>query len=109
MTLDQTKAIARRWFNAWYFGDPAVIDERAAPQCGRMGRSLGHDGAVEMCKRLAARWGEADFTIDDVSAEGDEVMVRFSGTAVHRGEMNTPYTGLIPSTGKRVNHQGINI
>jgi predicted ester cyclase len=47
---------------------------------------------------------DADITVDDIIAEGDKVMVRYTMRATHTGE----YLGVAP-TGKKISQTGIDI
>ena len=49
-------------------------------------------------------WGDSRFTIEEMVAEGDRVMVRWSSCGTHQGEFHG-----LPPTGKQVTNSGINI
>jgi predicted ester cyclase len=57
--------------------------------------------AFESQQRIMGGW---NMTIEDVIAEGDRVMVRWSSRGIHQGEL----AGL-PPTYKQVTNSGINI
>jgi len=109
MSREANKAIARRWFNAWYLGDPAVIDELVAPDFTRAGRALGPEGARQVFQGLHNAWSDSTFTIEEMLAEDDKVMVRFTGASTQSGAINHPVFGHIPASGTRAPHAGVNI
>ena len=86
MTLDQNKAIARRMLDWWLSGDVSVVDETNAPDCvvhesgGREVR--GRDAHKERLSSFISVFSDRQMTIDDVIAEGDRVVVRYSWSGV---------------------------
>ncbi|HZI91868.1 MAG TPA: ester cyclase [Thermoleophilaceae bacterium] len=106
---DQNKDAARRWFDAWNTGELDLLDEIVAPD------AVDHDrynpnasGGLEGAKRTVAMYREAfpdiAFTVDDVIAEGDKVVVRWTATGTHQGEIMG-----IPATGNKSTVSGIGI
>jgi len=94
--LESNKALARRhFFDA--LQDPSICDAIYAP-------ALAHaikNGAA----RLKAVWSaECYMTVDDMLAEDDRVMVRWTFYGTQQGE----FAGL-PATHRQVNYAGINI
>ncbi|MEK6230088.1 MAG: ester cyclase [Actinomycetota bacterium] len=106
---DQNKDAARRWFDAWNTGELDLLDEIVAPD------AVDHDrynpnasDGLEGAKRTVAMYREAfpdiAFTVDDVIAEGDKVVVRWTATGTHQGEIMG-----IPATGNKSTVSGIGI
>lgn len=98
MSAEENKALVRReQEELWsYTGDLDAAEELFAPE-----------------RAEAARQEAADFrrgfpdvvsTIEDLIAEGDKVVARWSARATHRGE----YVG-VPPTGKEVEFAGISV
>jgi predicted ester cyclase len=91
MSVEDNKALVRRWFDeVWNGGSAAAIDALAADDfvlhhSGRPGQPI--DLATYRQLHGALRVALPDFTItiDDCIAEGDRVAARLSQTATHLG------------------------
>ena len=98
MSLEENKAIVRRWFEAENKKDLALLDEFVAADFVDHTHQL--KGRKEY-KQFAASFGKGfpDFheTIRDIIAEGEKVWVFFEFTGTHTGE----WMGLAP-TGKKI-------
>src|SRR5713101_3241137 len=114
MSAEENKAIARRyWDEGWGTGNVAIVDEIFAPD------NIFHPGVgtasrgTEAQKRGPTRWRTAfpdlRATIEDIFAEGDKVIVRWTLSGTHRGNIEIPSVGTIPPTGKQVSFAGIDI
>ncbi|MCL5996186.1 MAG: ester cyclase [Chloroflexi bacterium] len=110
MLVEQNKAIVRRFFEeVLNEGRFAVVDEIFSPAFGGHGFvSHGPGSGPESAKRAAAafRAGFPDihFTVRDMVAEDDQVVVRVVFRGTHRGE----FMG-IPATGKSVEIGGVEL
>lgn len=88
--------------------DLAVLEELMAPEYvfhdtdGTNYRGL--DGARQMIQMLWTSLPDMQMTVDDMIAEGDEVMLRYTARGTHLGEMAG-----IPPTGKHIDVSGINV
>ena len=104
MSVEENKAIARRFVEEpRNQGNMAVLDELCAPNYVRNGR----DGLEELKAAIAnfrAGFPDAQFTIEEMIAEGDKVAYRWSARGTHHGE----YAGIAP-TGKAMTATGITI
>ena len=113
MSLEENKTIARRYFEdapfnpnaceeifAPSFQFHAIVHTEVTPQTVTSDPQS-EKAAYEQHKAI---WGSWDFKIEDVIAEGDRVLVRWTSHGMHRGEFN----GLAP-TGKHTTNSGINI
>lgn len=82
MTLEQNKSLVRRMLDWWVSGDVSVIDETNAPDCvvrESGGREVRGRGAhKERLSFFINSFSDRTITIDDVIAEGDRVVVRYS-------------------------------
>ena len=103
---EQNKAIVRRYVEAvWNQGNLALADEMLSQDY------IHHDfispdvHGVEAMKQYVAQMREAFpdtvWVIDDLIAEGDKVVMRFTGTGTHQGEI----MGIVPE-GKPIMVQG---
>ncbi len=113
MTIEDNKRLVRRYFEDAPF-NPAACDEIFAPRfqfhtimhASVTSQTVESDpesekAAFESQKRIMGGW---NLTIEDMIAEGDRVMVRWSSRGTHQGEL----AGL-PPTYRPVTNSGINI
>ena len=114
MSAEDNKAVARRyWDEGWGTGNVAMIDEIFAPDY------LFHPGVgtasrgTEAVKQGPTRWRTAfpDYrvTIEDIFAEGDKVVVRWTVRGTHGGNIEIPSVGTIAPTGKHISVAGMDI
>ncbi|MGB2625462.1 MAG: ester cyclase [Candidatus Acidiferrum sp.] len=107
---EQNKNNVRRLFEeVWNKGNVAVADELFAPTYTHHDSSTPDVGrGPESEKKRATLYRNAfsdmRLTIDDLVADGDMVVARWSCRGTHKGELN----GIAP-TGKQVNFTGISI
>jgi steroid delta-isomerase-like uncharacterized protein len=114
MSAEENKAVARRyWDEGWNTGNVAIVDEIFATD--HIFRSTGGTASrgTETRKRSLTRWRtsvpDLRSTIDDIFAEGDKVVVRWTLSGTHRGNIEIPSVGTIPPTGKQVSFTGMDI
>ena len=108
MSTEENKTIVRRFeelFNekqvdrADEFVAPDYIDHGALP-----GQAPGLDGAKQKWAMYIAAIPDLRVPIEDMVAEGDKVMVRWTAEGTQRGELLG-----IPPAGKRLRFSGISI
>jgi steroid delta-isomerase-like uncharacterized protein len=113
MSLDQNKATVRRILTEfWQKGDASVLDELLAADCVNHEQSVSEQRGREACKQWAEGVRQAnrqafpdfDIALDDLVAEGNQVVKRWTFRGTHRGEFNG-----IPATGKQVTMRGITL
>ena len=110
MSTEENKAIARRIFeDVFNKGNLAAVDELAAPNIIFHSSTEpepihGREGLRQFVARLRAGFPDVHFTIEDVVAEGDRVVIRWTSRQTHTGE----YQGM-PPTGRQARGQGIDI
>jgi steroid delta-isomerase-like uncharacterized protein len=107
MTTDENKAMARRFIEeVANRGNFAVIDELIAPDFevrdAVIPVSTGPEGVKQVFGAVRDAFPDFHETIEDVLADEDRVMVRWSTRGTHRGE----FAG-IPATGKEVTWRGV--
>ena len=107
MSARENKARQRRvWEEVFNKGNLAIIPELFAPNYvyhGPMGiEAKGPEGFKQLVTMFRAAFPDIHVTIDDMVAEGDKVVSRFTFTATHKGE----WMGVAP-TGKQVTLSGI--
>ena len=106
MTLEENKALLRRFFEELNRGNLAAWDELCTP--GYIYHGTAGDMTREQSKNhaasLLAAFPDINCAIDDVIAEGDRVVARYTLRGTHQGT----YGGL-PRTGKQVTLKGMEI
>lgn len=102
MSVEENKALVRRLVEeVWNKGNMAVADELLATDYvfhHPTGQDLhGSEKYKQLVGVVRSAFPDLHFTIDDVVAEGDKVVYRWSLSATHKGE----FRGIQP-TGKKV-------
>jgi predicted ester cyclase len=100
MSVEENKALVRRFLQAHAKGDLDTLDEMLAP--GFVDHNLlpgqrpGREGYLRAHTEFHAAYSHTRYVIDKQLAESDEVVTTFAASAIHdRGE----WMGLVP-TGK---------
>ena len=108
MSSEANKAVIARFYEtALNAGDVTVLEELASPDYEEHdpipGQGTGRDGLRDRVRMIVDAFGQR-FTVEDVIAEGDRVVVRWTGSGTHVGE----FMG-IPPTGRPFTISGIDI
>ena len=91
MSIEKNKAIVRRlWEEVWNQNDLAVCDEIFDATYAEHERNF--------VPVLRAAFPDLHFTIEDMIAEGNKVVTRYTFSGTHQGEIMN-----VPATGKPVN------
>ena len=110
MSLEENKAIVRRYIEALNQRNIDMLDELMAPDYVDSPLQI---RGLEECKhgfsvtiRGLPDWHE---TIEDLAAEGDKVWLRFKGTGTHTGELGGVLApgGALAPTGKKITITGV--
>ena len=108
---EENKALARRFMDEVYNkGNLDFIDEVVAPNWVEHNPNTpeGMSGRVEDSKRFVEMYRNAfpdlHITVEDLIAEGDKVVMRWTARGTHQGELMG-----VPPSGNRVEVTGINI
>ena len=105
MSLDANVAIVRRFMDAVYKGNFAVVDELMAPNFVEHTLEIHGRASMKHAVMLLKRgFPDLSVTIEDITADGDKVWDRITATGTHTGE----YRGLAP-TGRPVTLSGMRI
>jgi len=110
MSVESNKALVQRWITEFFNqGKLELADEMFAPEFvqhdpGTPGDFRGPEGAKRYVETYRTGFPDVTLTIEDMVAEGDKVVTRWSGRGTHTGDL----PGL-PATGKTVNVSGIQI
>jgi predicted ester cyclase len=115
MSVEQNKAIIRRWIDVWNTGELEPLEEIIAPDYVRHGEgtTLRPESGPEWYKQqiAGARRAMPDFhvTTEDLIAEGDRVVGRWSWGGTREGQATTPWGATVESAGKQVKRTAITI
>jgi steroid delta-isomerase-like uncharacterized protein len=105
---NENKAVVRRFFEEVFNqGREDAIDELVSPDYIDYGHNppgRGPEGAKQDFRAAIAAFSDIHYTIDNLIAEGDKVVARWTGNFTHSGE----FAG-VPATGKWVTLAGISI
>lgn len=107
---DANKNVIRRVFEeVWNKGNVAVADELFTPNYAHHDPSTadqghGPEGEKKRANLYRSAFPDLHFTIEEVIADGDKVVARYSARGTHKGELN----GIAP-TGKSTNVSGVTI
>jgi len=107
---ENNKAVARRYFEElWNRKNIALADELFAPNClsqdpATPNLERGPAGIKQVYNIYNPAFPDSQFTIENIVAEGDQVVVHWSVRATHKGALQN-----IAATNKNVTTTGITI
>ena len=109
MSLEENKAIARRFAEIWGHESLAVVDELAGSSLSVSYPILrdvihGPEAFKQFLTGFHSAFPDANVTLEDEIAEGEKVVVRWKLRGTHQGELLG-----IPPTNKQVEVSGITI
>jgi steroid delta-isomerase-like uncharacterized protein len=104
MTLESNKALVRQWIAAWMAKDLAALDALFAPDYTVNETVVGIEGVRQGVNFLHSILSEISAEANELVAEGDRVVLRWTVRGKHMGDMPG-----VPATGRMVELQGINI
>jgi steroid delta-isomerase-like uncharacterized protein len=106
MSVEDNKEIVRRYLEeVFHRRNSAAVDAMVAPDFVHhdpVNPIHGPEGLKQLQAVLFAAFPDLRITIEDMVAEGDRVVVRYTFTGTHRGDLAG-----IPPTGKAVRFTGI--
>ena len=107
MPAEANKDLARRFFEeVWNAGDEAAIDRYIAENAA--GNDADFGAGREAFRRQWREWQRAfpdlHFAVEDIVAEGDRVVTRWTLTGTHQGE----FLGIAP-TGRTISVAGMSL
>ena len=105
------RQLIRRLHDIWTTGDLAAVPEVYAPDfvghfpaSSHLPERLGHDGVRDGIRRIKAAFPDWREDVDEMIAEGNRVVTRYTSRGTHRGE----FRGLAP-TGRAIAVREISI
>jgi len=111
MTTDEMKEIARRGAaECWHWKNMDALDDILAPEytvyVGGQPAYVGRDAMKDQVQQAQAAFPDVNVEVDDLLAEGDKVVARFTFRGTHTGTYHMPQ-GDMPPTGRKVEVTGI--
>jgi len=104
MSLEENKAIVRRFIEAYNKRNLDLIDDLVAPDYVDHTNKVGREGLKQLFNMGLKGFPDWHEIIEDIIAEGDKVWVRLAYTGTHKGE----FLGLAP-TGKKITSKAVDI
>jgi len=107
---EENKTVARRWIEElWNKGNLSVADEVLAPTYVHIDPSTpdlggGPEGEKKRVTLYRTAFPDLHLNIDDLIAESDKVVIRWTCRGTHRGELS----GIAP-TGKPITLTGVSL
>ena len=114
MSTEENKAIMRRMYDAWNAGDMEALQDFIAPDYvhHRSGTTVQPESGPEFYRQWLTEHSTAfpdhHSKVDDLLADGDKVVSRWTVTGTQRCVESTPL-GAIPPSGKKVAVTGTTI
>jgi steroid delta-isomerase-like uncharacterized protein len=107
--IEANKAVVRRVVEEmWNRADPAAVEELIAPEMvehGALGSGAGgREDARETVSRFHAAFPDLVLEAEDLIAEGDRVVLHWTGRGTHEGH----FMG-VPPTGAAITARGLDI
>lgn len=104
--LEENKVLVRRWMEEPFNENWATLDELLSPdyvwhQAGRS-EPLRREEAENFMRAFVDAFPDNSITIEDMIAEGDKVVTRYTVSGTHKGD----FMG-IPATGKEITFTAI--
>ena len=104
MSLEENKAIVRRFVESYNTRNLGLFDDLLAPDYFDQTSKVGPEGLKQLMNMAFKAFPDFHETIEDIIAEGDKVWVRITFTGTHTGE----FMGIAP-TGKKLTTEMVDI
>jgi steroid delta-isomerase-like uncharacterized protein len=105
--IERNKEIARRWLLEFWNGDLSMAHELHAPDYTRHDSPFpinDPDAYVQYIQIIRTPCPDMTFNLEDMVAEDDKVLIRWTATMTHQGELMG-----IPATGKKISNRGMDL
>ena len=109
MSVEENKAIMRRYFDVFEQGNIDLLDELLAPDYlnhtpATPELPTGPEGVKGVVSMFRSAMPDLRVVIEDMIAEGDKVATRYTLEGTHEGELFG-----VPSTGKRLSIKSMSV
>ena len=115
MSVEENKAIVRRWLEAWNTGELEVLRELIAPNyvhhssVRTVQPESGPVWYTEFVSEVRTHFPDFHVTAEDLLADGDKVIGRWAWGGTHLVASTTPWGTIVPPTGRKVANTTITI
>jgi steroid delta-isomerase-like uncharacterized protein len=114
MTVEENKALVRRFVEAlWNAGDLTVVDDLVAPDfvnhSAAPGTRADREGFRQAAARTRALFPDFHVTVEELIAEGEAVVVRFTARGTLQLAWEHPIIGPIGATGRQATWTGMRL
>ena len=104
MSLEENKALVRRWIDVYNTHNLDSFDEFIAPDYVDHTNKVDREGLRQLFIMAFNAFPDWHETIEDIIAEGDKVWIRVNYSGTHTGD----FMGIAP-TGNKVTSTGVDI
>jgi steroid delta-isomerase-like uncharacterized protein len=104
MSIEENKAVVRRFYEEWNKQNLSIVEELVAPHWVCHGAPPFSPDPKQMLTALWTAFPDARIAVEDLMAEGDKVVSRLTMRGTHRGDLMG-----IPPTGQQASLTGIEI
>ena len=109
MSVEESKAIVRRFWGVWEEGNIDLVDELLAPDYinhtpATPDQPTGPEGVKGVVSMFRSAMPDLRVIVEDMVAEGDKVAVRYTLEGTHEGELFG-----VPPTGQRLSIKSISV
>lgn len=101
MPAKENRALTKRVFDALGQGDLTVAQKVLGPELKQ--------GAAASAKAAKQALPDVKVQLEDMIAEGEKVVARWTATGTHKGARKDPFFGNVKGTGKSLDVSGITI
>jgi predicted ester cyclase len=101
MAAKENRALTKRVFDALSKGDLTAAEKVLGPELRK--------GAAVSARAAKQALPDVKVHLEDMVAEGDKVVARWTATGTHKGAHQDPFFGSVKGTGKSLNVTGITI
>ena len=108
MSAEDNKAIYMRTVEAVNQGDLEASLQFTAPDATLNGQPFGREGDRQRSEMLATAFPDLRYEIEEMVAEGNELVARWRMSGTHQGDLAGP-TMTIPATGKHIDVWGMSL
>ena len=109
MSIEENKALIRRYYDELNRKSFAAYDELVALDVTYNGAAVGRNGMRQFSTMLRTTFPDLHVTVEEMVAEGDLVATYFTWAGTHLAELQSPALGRAAPTGKSFTAKGMDL